>query len=96
MASISHNVDSEFLESKSKWFKSLSMEDRMQIFCEYTDMAFALNPNIAEKRDAQSIDYRTYSSASKSMMYITFTESWRAKQIFNYNGLKFYILSKNI
>jgi hypothetical protein len=25
---------------------------------------------------------------------ITFTESWRDKQIFNYNGQRFYILSK--
>jgi hypothetical protein len=58
LASISYNFESESLESKSKWFKSLSMEDRMQIFCEYTDIAFALNPNIAEKRDAQSITGR--------------------------------------
>lgn len=58
LESISHNFESESLENKSKWFKSLTLEERMQIFCEYTDLAFALNPKIAEKRDAQSITGR--------------------------------------
>lgn len=55
---ISHNRDDETIEAKVEWFRSLSIEERMDLLCCYTDLALTLNPGIAEKRDDQPINRR--------------------------------------
>ena len=41
---ISHNRDDESLEAKARWFQALSLEERMDIFCELTDLVIENNP----------------------------------------------------
>jgi hypothetical protein len=49
-AKISHNRDDESIEAKVEWFRSLSIEERMDLLCCFTDLALALNPGIMEKK----------------------------------------------
>jgi len=50
--SVSHDRSEETPEAKARWFQSLSLSERMDIFCEITDFILALNPGVADKRDA--------------------------------------------
>jgi len=42
------------MEAKARWFQSLSLEERMDLLCEFTDMVLENNPNIAEVGRAES------------------------------------------
>lgn len=55
---ISHNRDDESIEAKVEWFRSLSIEERMELLCCFTDLALALNPDILEKKDDQPFNRR--------------------------------------
>ena len=55
---ISHNRDDESIEAKVEWFRSLSIEERMDLLCCFTDLALALNPDILEKKDDQPFNRR--------------------------------------
>jgi len=46
---ISHDRSAETPEAKARWFQSLSLAERMAVFCEITDLALQLNPSLAEK-----------------------------------------------
>jgi len=48
--SISHNREEETPEMKARWFQSLTMEERMEVFCSWTDFILAANPGILEKK----------------------------------------------
>lgn len=50
---ISHDRAAETPEAKARWFQSLTLEERMNLLCEFTDLIMELNPSIAEKRRAQ-------------------------------------------
>jgi hypothetical protein len=56
--SISHDRSEETPEAKARWFKSLSLEERMEILCAFTDLILAVNPGIVEARDAQQTQRR--------------------------------------
>ena len=45
---ISHDRADEDIEVKTRWFQSLSEEERAEIFCEFTDLMFENNPGLAE------------------------------------------------
>ena len=53
MGTVSHSRDEETPEAKSRWFQSLSMAERMNLLCFFTDLAFHANPAIADLKDAQ-------------------------------------------
>ena len=55
---ISHDRNEESIESKVGWFKSLSINERMDMLCSFTDIALTLNPKILEKKNAQQIKGR--------------------------------------
>lgn len=55
MKIISHDMDEETIEAKVRWFRSLTLEERMETFCNFTDLALDLNPDLPEKKDAQPI-----------------------------------------
>ena len=55
---ISHSWQDESLESKARWYRSLSMPDRMQVFCDLTDLVLSVQPRIQDKRHAQSAQGR--------------------------------------
>jgi hypothetical protein len=48
--SISHNRDKETLEAKVRWFQSLTLEERMDLLCAFTEFILVVNPKIVEKR----------------------------------------------
>ena len=51
--SISNDLKEESPEAKARWFQSLSLEERMEVLCAFTDLILAVNPRIVEAKDAQ-------------------------------------------
>ncbi len=49
----SHDRSDESIEAKVKWFRTLDLSERMEMLCEYTDLALELNPKLPEKKYAQ-------------------------------------------
>ena len=52
--SISRDRHEETPEAKARWFQSLSLTERMELLCTYTDLILSKNPTIADTKDAQS------------------------------------------
>ena len=55
---ISHDFQEETPEAKARWFQSLSLSDRMDMLCSFTDLILNNNPRIVERKNAQSITGR--------------------------------------
>jgi hypothetical protein len=55
---ISHNRQEETIESKTRWFQSLSFSERAELLNSYTDMFLEINPKIMEQKHAQPIKGR--------------------------------------
>ena len=49
---VSHNRQEETLEAKARWFQSLSLSERMELLCSFTDMILDNNPQIVNQKDA--------------------------------------------
>lgn len=58
MKQISHNINDESIEEKVLWFRSLPISERMEMLCNFTDLALELNPDLAGKKDAQPTERR--------------------------------------
>jgi hypothetical protein len=52
--SISHDRREETPEAKARWFRSLSLSERMDLFCALTDLALSVNPKLPEQKHAKS------------------------------------------
>ncbi|MDY7109887.1 MAG: hypothetical protein SYC29_14740 [Planctomycetota bacterium] len=52
--SISHHRQEETPLAKARWFQSLSLEQRMELLCAWTNMILENNPDIADRKDARS------------------------------------------
>jgi len=52
---ISHDFQEETIEAKARWFQSLSLQDRMDMLCLFTDLILSNNPQIVEQKDAKPI-----------------------------------------
>jgi hypothetical protein len=55
---ISHDRREETPEAKARWFKSISLEERMEMLCAFTDLILTVNPRIVETKDAQQTKRR--------------------------------------
>jgi hypothetical protein len=55
---ISHEWVDESIDTKARWFQSLSMAERMELLCEFTDLVLENNPKVAEVNRAQSSSER--------------------------------------
>ncbi|MAU00228.1 MAG: hypothetical protein CL608_24070 [Anaerolineaceae bacterium] len=53
--SISHSRSEETPEAKARWFQSLSLEERMEMLCMFTDMILGANPDILESKDVKPV-----------------------------------------
>jgi hypothetical protein len=51
--SVSHSFADESIEAKAKWFRGLSIEERMNVFVAFTRLILANNPEIAKKKHAR-------------------------------------------
>lgn len=54
---ITHDRGMEAIEEKTRWFRSLSIDERAEILNEFTELALAVNPKILVK-DAQPVKGR--------------------------------------
>ena len=55
---ISHDRAEESIENKVRWFRSLSLEERMEMLCSFTDLAITINPKLQEAGRAQQASGR--------------------------------------
>ena len=53
--SISHSFSEETPESKARWFQSLTLQERMELLCAFTDMILSVNPQIKDQKDAEPV-----------------------------------------
>jgi len=49
LGTILHSWNDESIEAKTRWFQSLSMEERLQVWGEFMDMILSINPNVARQ-----------------------------------------------
>lgn len=49
---VSHDFEEETVGAKARWFQSLSMTERMDLLCMFTDMVLDVNPKIMEQKEA--------------------------------------------
>ena len=57
--SVSHDVKlEETIEAKARWFQSLTLAERMDVFCQLTNLVLENNPGIADKKDARPTSKR--------------------------------------
>ena len=56
--SISHDRAAESPEAKARWFQSLTVGERLDIFCELAEIALAANPSLLDAKDARPIPGR--------------------------------------
>jgi hypothetical protein len=54
-SSMRHDRSQESIEAKTRWFRSLSLADRMEVFCSFTDLALSANPNLKDRNHAQPV-----------------------------------------
>jgi hypothetical protein len=55
---ISHSRTEETPEAKARWFQSLTLSERMDMLCYFTDLILENNPNIMGLKDAQPTSKR--------------------------------------
>ena len=48
--SVSHSFADESIDAKAKWFKSLSVEERMDVFVAFTNLMLKTNPDIVNQK----------------------------------------------
>lgn len=53
-----HDRREETPAAKAAWFQSLTLEERMELLCEFTDLILENNPHIAEGKHAQPVEGR--------------------------------------
>ena len=47
---VSHEIRDESLETKARWFKALSIEERMDLFVAFTNLILENNPDILKQK----------------------------------------------
>lgn len=55
---VSHDRRQETPEARAQWFQSLSLAERMEMLCEFTDLILAVNPRIAGQKVAKPVPGR--------------------------------------
>jgi hypothetical protein len=50
---VSYDRREETLEAKAKWFQSLTLAERMDVLCYFTDLILSINPKLPDAKDAQ-------------------------------------------
>jgi uncharacterized damage-inducible protein DinB len=50
---VSHDWAEETLEAKARWFQSLSVQERAEFLDDWTELALAADPDIADRKHAE-------------------------------------------
>jgi hypothetical protein len=53
-----HGRENESIEAKARWFQSLSIEERLDVLCEFYELALTINPHLKDPRNVNSITGR--------------------------------------
>jgi len=56
--SVTHDRREETVEAKTLWFRSLTLAERMDMLCAFTELLLLTNPKIVEQRDAEPVEGR--------------------------------------
>jgi hypothetical protein len=48
--SISHDIRDESLAAKARWFQSLALEERMDVFVAFTNLILENNPDVVKRK----------------------------------------------
>jgi hypothetical protein len=62
---IGHDRQQESMEAKTRWFKSLSLAERMDVFCSFVDLALSANPHLKDRTHAEPIAGRVQVLSAK-------------------------------
>jgi hypothetical protein len=57
-ATVTHDRTEETIEAKTLWFRSLTLVERMDMLCAFTELLLTTNPRIVEQRNAEPIEGR--------------------------------------
>jgi hypothetical protein len=52
--SVSHEIGDEGIDAKARWFQSLSLEERMNVFVAFTNLILENNPDIVKRKPLPS------------------------------------------
>lgn len=55
---VSHDFQEETPEAKARWFQSLSLAERIEMLCMFTDLVLENNPSIVDGKDDQPVTGR--------------------------------------
>jgi hypothetical protein len=55
---VEHDRKQETIEAKTRWFKTLSLAERMEVLCEFTELALSVHPELKEKKYVKPITGR--------------------------------------
>ena len=55
---VKYDFKEESIEAKVRWFRNLTMNERIQNLCDFTELALAINPKLGEKKIDKSIARR--------------------------------------
>jgi hypothetical protein len=47
---VSHDIRDESVEAKARWFQSLSLEERMDVFVAFTNLILENNPDVVKNK----------------------------------------------
>jgi len=56
--SVTHDRQEETIEAKTLWFRSLTLAERMDMLCAFTELLLLTNPKIVEQLDAEPVKGR--------------------------------------
>jgi hypothetical protein len=56
--SVSHSFADESVAAKAKWFRGLSIEERMHVFVAFTRLILENNPEVAKKKHVRPASNR--------------------------------------
>ncbi len=48
--SVSHDIHEENLQAKARWFQSLTLEERMDLFVSFTNLILENNPEVVNQK----------------------------------------------
>ena len=55
---VTYDFKEESIEAKARWFRNLTMKERIQNLCDFTELALAINPKVGEKKIDKSFTGR--------------------------------------